>query len=208
MISNLRFCFMVVMLLTAGLGYRALPHGRSVVLSVHLAALPLEVGHWHGADVKLDPHTVKALGVDDYLNRLYTGPDGSQVGLYIGYFGIQRTDESIHSPRNCLPGTGWEPVGSSYISLNVAEGQQIQINQYLVQKGFDRQIVLYWYQSHGRVIANEYTAKLDMVLDAISLNRTDSALIRVNTPLTASGKDRAAAFISDIWAELDQRIPK
>jgi len=208
MIPNSRFWCLLLILVTARFGYRALPHGRSVSLPVHLEALPLDLGRWHGTDVKLDSPIVKALGVDDYLNRLYTGPDGNPVGLYIAYYGVQRTDESIHSPRNCLPGTGWEPVASNYVSLTLADGRQIRINEYLVQKGFDRQIVLYWYQSHGRVIASEYTAKLDMVLDGISLHRTDSALVRVNTPLTSSGKDRAAAFVSDIWAELDQRIPK
>jgi EpsI family protein len=208
MISNRRFGCMLLILVTASLGYHALPHGTSVVLPAHLASLPLEVGQWHGTDVELESPVVKAIGADDYLNRLYTGPHGNEIGLYVGYFGMQRTDESIHSPRNCLPGTGWEPVGSSYISLQLADGHEVRINQYLVQKGFDRQVVLYWYQSHGRVIASEYTAKLYMVKDAITMHRTDSALIRVNTPLTDSGKDRAAAFVADIWAQLDQRIPK
>lgn len=208
MTSNQRFWCMLFILVTATVGYRTLPHGTSVLLPVHLAALPLDVGQWHGMDIALEPRTVKALGADDYLNRLYTGPDGNPIGLYIGYFGMQRTDESIHSPRNCLPGTGWQPVGSSYISLRLPDGREIQINQYLVQKGFDRQVVLYWYQSHGRVVASEYRAKLDMVEDAITLHRTDSALVRINTPLTASGKDRAVAFVSDVWAQIDQRIPK
>lgn len=208
MISNHRFGCMLFVLVTASFGYRALPHGRSVALPVHLAAVPLKVGQWRGTDVPLETRVVKALGTDDYLNRLYTGPDGSEVGLYVGYFGMQRTDESIHSPRNCLPGTGWQPIGSSYISLQLPDGRQIRINQYLVQKGFDRQVVLYWYQSHGRVVASEYRAKLDMVLDAITRHRTDSALVRVNTPLTGAGKDRAAAFVSDIWPELDQQLPK
>jgi EpsI family protein len=208
MTSNRRLGCMLLILVTASLGYHALPHGTSVVLPAHLGSLPLEVGQWHGTDVKLESPVVKAIGADDYLNRLYTGPDGNEVGLYVGYFGMQRTDESIHSPRNCLPGAGWQPVGSSYISLQLADGHEIRINQYLVQKGFDRRVVLYWYQSHGRVIASEYTAKLDMVKDAITLHRTDSALIRVDTPLTDSGKDRAAAFVADIWTQLDQRIPK
>lgn len=208
MTANRRFWYMFLILVTASVGYQALPHGASVALSMPLAALPFELGRWHGTDVKLEPRTIKALGADDYLNRLYTSADGNSVGLYVGYYGIQRTDESIHSPRNCLPGTGWQPVSSSYISLQLSDGHQIRINEYLVQKGFDRQVVLYWYQSHGRVIASEYTAKLDTVVDAITQHRTDSALVRVNTALTSSGKERAAAFVADIWAELDQRIPK
>lgn len=208
MTSNRRFWSVLLVLVTASAGYHALPHGTSVVLPVQLGALPLEFGQWHGTEEKIDPSIIKANGVDDYVNRLYTGSDGRAVGLYVGYFGSQRTDESIHSPRNCLPGTGWQPVGSSQISVRVPDGREIRINKYVVQKGLDRQVVLYWYQSHGRVIASEYTAKLDMVVDAISLHRTDSALIRVNTPLNDSGTERAAAFVSDIWTELNQRIPK
>ena len=208
MISNGRLCGVLLILVIASVGYHALPHGTRVALPVPLVTLPLEVGQWRGTEIRLEPEQVKALGVDDYVNRLYTGPDSNSVGLYVGYYGLQGPDESIHSPQNCLPGTGWQPISSSYVSLSPGDGRQVRIHRLVVQKGRDRQIVLYWYQSHGRVIASEYAAKKYMLVDAISLHRTDSALVRVNTPLTATGDDRAAAFISDIWNEIDQRIPK
>lgn len=199
---------MLLLLIGATFGFHSLPHGKEVALSVPLSSLPHDIGPWHGQDVQIDSNVLQALAVDDYLNRTYKRDGAEPVQLYVGYYASQRTDESIHSPQNCLPGSGWQPLSSDHIVVRVPDGRSLVINRYLVQKGLDRQVVFYWYQSHGRVVASEYTAKVDLVLDAIHLHRTDSALVRINTVLTADGQDRARKFVTDIWAELNQRLPE
>jgi EpsI family protein len=84
----------------------------------------------------------------------------------------------------------------------------------VIQKGLDRLMVLYWYQSHGRVIASEYTSKMYMVYDAMRLNRTDGALVRVITPITGTSTadedaaaQRAAAFVQGLFPSLSGVLP-
>src|SRR5262245_39424404 len=120
---------------------------------------PMALQEWRGQDLPpLDAKIMGLLGVDDYLNRIYARPDRTMTGLYVGYYKSQRSGDSIHSPQNCLPGAGWEPTASGYMAIPVAASmaasapdQTIQVNRYLIQKGLDRQLVFYWYQSHGRV---------------------------------------------------------
>lgn len=209
MTSTWRFWCMSLTLLAATAGFHLLPHGREISLPKPLASLPLALGQWHGVEVPFEESMVRALAVDDYVNRVYQGEDREPVGLYIGYYKSQRTDENLHSPQNCLPGAGWQPLSADHLWLKSPDGRAVSVNRYLIQKGLNRQIVLYWYQSHGRTIASEYEARIDMVVDAIYLHRTDAALVRINTPMTGNGSnDRAVAFAIAVLGRLDGLIPK
>jgi EpsI family protein len=167
-----------------------------------LATFPMELAEWQGvATDRFDQQTLTVLGVDDYINRIYTAPTGASVGLYIGYYQSQREGDTMHSPLNCLPGAGWEPVKQERVTFQVHTGvdqatgqptgsREIRVNRFVIQKGLDKQVVLYWYQSHGRVVASEYWGKIYTVVDAIRLTRTDAAMVRVISPV---GEDSAAA---------------
>lgn len=174
---------MLVLLGTAAAGLRLLPHGEEVPLSQPLADFPLVVGEWHGQDLPIEPRLIEAARVDGYLSRSYADGDGERLILYVGYYRSQRTGQTIHSPKNCLPGAGWQPVRAGRAELAFPSGEKASVNLYIIEKGLERWLVLYWYQSHGRIIASEYWGKIYMVVDAIRLNRTDSALVRVMTPL-------------------------
>jgi len=180
---------------------------------------PMQVGTWRGVQQPpLDPHVLAQLGVDDYMTRAYYTSDRSAaVGLYIGYYGSQRQGDTMHSPQNCLPGSGWEPVSNALLSIGVPSGatgtmSRIGVNRYIIQKGMDRQLVLYWYQSHGRVVASEYWAKYYVIRDAVRLNRTDGALVRVISPVVGDdGETRAerlaVAFVKDLFPALAGYLP-
>jgi len=182
-----------------------------------LAQFPYQVGAWQGQRAEDFPTEIlDVLGVDEYLNRVYTS-GRSYAGLYIGYYDSQRQGDTIHSPLNCLPGSGWAPVSKSYLTIPVRTGgatQSITVNRYVVQKGLDQHVVLYWYQSHGRVVANEYKSKVLMVYDAVRLNRTDAAMIRIISPRLGTSPEAeenanaaAIGFAQDIFPLLDQYIP-
>jgi EpsI family protein len=178
-----------------------------------LAALPIEVGAWHAAgDMPIDDESLGVLGVDDYLNRLYERPSVAPVSLYIGYYASQRQGDTIHSPQNCLPGAGWQAVESGRATLD-AGGRSLVVNRYMVQKGLNRQVVLYWYQGRGRVIANEYANKLWLMVDAARLHRTNGSLVRVVAPVAAStggvqGADASAAdFARSLVPSLSSYLP-
>jgi EpsI family protein len=160
---------------------------------------PMQLGEWRGVQQPpLDPSSLAILRVDDYLSRAYFTEDHSAAGLYIGYYGSQRQGDTMHSPLNCLPGSGWEPVSRTMIPVSLAGdatgsgGSEVVINRYIVQKGPDRQLVLYWYQSHGRVVASEYWGKFYLIRDAVRLNRTDGALVRVIVPIVGEGGEAHA----------------
>lgn len=179
---------------------------------------PLRLSTWTGQDLPpFEPSVMAILGVDDYVNRAYYRPDRSAAGLYIGYYKSQRQGDSIHSPLNCLPGAGWEPLSKGYLTIPVSTAAgtaDISVNRYVIQKGLDRQLVLYWYQSHGRAVANEYWSKLFLIRDAVRINRTDAALVRVMVPI-APNTDGAEAlaemqgtdFVKTIFPILSTYVP-
>jgi EpsI family protein len=138
---------------------------------------------------------------------------GQPVSLYVGYYASQRQGDTIHSPQNCLPGAGWQPVEGGSAPLDVG-GRRLTVNRYVIQKGLDRQVVLYWYQGRGRVIANEYANKFWLMLDAARLHRSDGALVRVVAPVVRSANgsltaaDGAAAdFTRAVFSRLSTHLP-
>lgn len=180
-----------------------------------LESFPMQLGDWQGVQQPpFAPSILAILGVDDYLTRAYFKPDRSGVGLYVGYYGSQRQGDTMHSPQNCLPGAGWLPVSNSLMPIVVTDGgaqREILVNRYIIQKGTDRQVVLYWYQAHDRVVASEYSAKYYLIRDAVTMNRTDGALVRVMAPY--SGDNEAAAeqqvvdFVKAIFPLLGEYVP-
>src|SRR5262245_36966732 len=175
---------------------------------------PETVGDWIGRpDPPLTQHVLDVLGVDDYLSRTYMAKKEA-ANLYIGYYHSQREGDTIHSPLNCLPGAGWEPIEKTRISLKQPDGRPMEVNQLLIEKGIDHQLVLYWYQSHGRIVASEYWGKAYMVFDALRLNRTDGAMVRVITGVgdnIGEGKPRAASlarsFAETVFPLLNRFLP-
>jgi EpsI family protein len=205
-----RFAITVGTLLAGIALFHGVSHGEPVPLRQPLIQLPMTMEGWQGWNDPLDDQVVSALGVTDYVNRAYTKPDGQRVELYLGYYQSQRTGQTIHSPKNCLPGAGWEPVRSGRLAIPVSGGPAIVVNEYLIEKGPTQYLVLYWYQGHGRVIASEYSGKAWLVYDAITRNRTDEALVRVLTS-TKSGEDQARTtavqFVQSLYPRLDKFIP-
>lgn len=178
---------------------------------------PFQIGAWRGQDTaRFSAEIMKVLGADDYLSRYYNTRQAT-VGLYIGYYKSQRQGDTMHSPLNCLPGAGWQPLEKSYLPIQVTDStgaqSEITVNRYVIEKGLDQQVVLYWYQSHGRVIANEYRSKIFMVYDAARLNRSDAALVRVTSPRLGpddglrNAEERAVEFVKSVFPTLGSYLP-
>lgn len=185
-----------------------------------LSGLPLALGEWKGRlEPDFSPEILAILGVDDYTVRRYWSPARGAVGFYAGYHASQRQGDSIHSPLNCLPGAGWVPTSQLHLTLQVKDTpqgaeRQIEVNRVVIQKGLDKSVVLYWYQSQGRVVASEYWGKVYTVIDAIRYNRTDAALVRVIAPVEDGGPDAvdrassaAEAFAIEVFPLLGRYLP-
>ncbi|RME48722.1 MAG: EpsI family protein [Deltaproteobacteria bacterium] len=137
---------------------------------------------WRGFDLPLDQEVLLKLGVDDKIYRIYRGPNNESIALYVGFFASQRKGEQIHSPKHCYPGAGWVTEWEGKATLRTPRGPVV-VNHLTIGKGLERQVVLYWYDTHGRVITNEYTGKFFLAWDAVTRNRTDGALVRISAPI-------------------------
>jgi len=176
---------------------------------VPLREFPSDLGSSHSEDRPFDTQVVRAIGADDYINRVYAG-NSLPIELYIGYYRDQRTGDRIHSPKNCLPGSGWEPVHSTRIQIGAVDGIPVVVNGFLVAQGSKRDMVLYWYQSHGRIIASEYLAKFWLVADALKHRTADGAIIRIWTTASdgeATSQSRAAEFARQVYPQVAKFLP-
>jgi len=188
----------VVLLIQIGLFYSA-SRGEKPLDAAPLAALPTTSGAWVTAqESEIDPDTREVLKADDTLQRWYVSPEGG-ASLFVAFFKSQRSGQSPHSPKNCLPGSGWQPSESSTIDIPTSAGT-IRVNHYVVAKGDNQSLVLYWYQSHGRVIADEFAAKFYLVADSIREHRSDTALVRIVVPIPP-GKNAQAEKIGTDFAK-------
>jgi EpsI family protein len=209
--GSIRLWITAGILLGATVVFHTVRHGEPILPRQPLRGLPYTVATWEAEERPLQEQIVKAAGVSDYTNRIYLEPAAAPIQLYIGYYASQRTGDTIHSPKNCLPGAGWDPVRSGYAAIAIPGEREIVVNEYVIQQSQDQQLVFYWYQGRGRVIASEYAGKFWMMADAISRNRTDGALVRLITPMSdgeAHARARLVSFTQILFPNLDALIPR
>jgi EpsI family protein len=206
-----RLIVLTMSVLAAAVCLRASASQERVPLRRPLAEIPLALGNWTAASQRdFDPATVKVLRADDYVSRNYVAQSADTADMYVGYYETQRQGDTIHSPMNCLPGAGWQLLSVARATVDAAPGQSIVVNRDTIQKGLDTRLVLYWYQSHGRVVASEYWSKVYLVLDSLRLHRTDGALVRVITPIRDSdprAERSAVDFIRALFPVLNRHLP-
>ena len=168
--------------------------------------VPLTLGGYTGIDVVLSDAERRKAGVSAYVAREYrrvdtlaTAAGPGIFAIYVGYYESQTRGKSIHSPRNCLPGSGWEPLTVQRETLRGPYGDQ-PVNRYLLQNGDQLALVLYWYQGRGRAAANEYLVKWELLRDAALRGRSEEALMRVVVPVV-QGDEEAAWQLGRVIAE-------
>jgi len=209
-------------------------HGEELVTNKPFSQFPLRLAdRWAGRELGLDEKVLKKLRLSDFMMRVYV-PASGQVGevtgfkasegnqsmreksalpvwLYVGFYQSQRTGATYHSPKNCLPGAGWQFMKSDYVTLTMPGDQSVMINRVLIQKGLDKQVILYWYHDRGRVIPSEYWAKGYLVWDAMTKRRSDGSLVRISVPVQGGTEeeafDHAVRFLHDVWPVLLDFMP-
>jgi EpsI family protein len=189
-------------------------HPEEIPKSTPLVEIPRSLGMWQqaGSDGLVEPEVLDILKADDLLNRTYADTTGAQANLFIAAFRSQRNGKAPHSPKNCLPGSGWAAMEEGVTSIDVNENAPIIVNRYVVGLGEQHSLVLYWYQSRGRVVASEYKAKFWVVADAMRYNRTDTALVRVIVGISnrdeASAERTGVAFVKTFFPAIRQILPR
>ena len=152
-----------------------------------LARFPYSFAGWHGSNSSISDWELTFLGVHDHMMRRYSKGDGADIWIYVGYYESQTETNMIHPPKNCLPASGWLPVSTSREVIDFTRGvaRPIEVNRYLVQKGEEKDLVVYWYHSRGRVVASEYLNRVFLIWDSVVRGRSDGALVTVSCPASA-----------------------
>ena len=200
-------------LLSATFGYLTFFTSTEVVpIRKPLDELPATIGSWGEAQTTvLDDDVLDVLRPSDYALRRYVDPVGRSLWLYVGYWQSQRKGAQIHSPKNCLPGNGWEPLDAARKVIPVpGRAEPIEVNLYVLQKGSARQVVVYWFESRGEAFADELRAKLELVRNSIAYNRSDAAIVRISSPVYGSldeSVDRLVKYVQAIYPILDDFLP-
>jgi EpsI family protein len=212
-------------MLVAALGLStSLEHREEIVPQrARYVEFPLKLGDWAGRRQLMEQRYIDQLKFDDYILADYVKESlaGSGRGMlapvnfYSAYYSSQRKGESIHSPRSCIPAGGWQISSHEVVALDDASlyGNPLKVNRLLIQKADDRQLVYYWFQQRGRNLTNEYVIKWYLFWDALTMNRTDGALVRLTT-FAPKGEDIADAdvrlqgFLKLALPELDRHIPR
>jgi len=210
--GSFRFGIVAVSMLATAIGLQA---KSSTEIARHVGSMPSQIGGWRGTDIPIDQETLHILGPGEYLFRDYENASQPQpsINLYVPFFPSQKAGDTIHSPDHCLPGAGWIPISREVIHLSRPDGSSIPVNRYVVSKMGDRQLVLYWFQAHDRVVASEWQAKYYLIYDSIRLNRSDGGMVRlITTMLDGESADAAQARMMKLGSQflplLDNYIPR
>jgi EpsI family protein len=205
--SSQRVWLLIVVLVAGGILVNSWAYlGEAHVQRQELKAFPIQVGAWKqvGVDGRFDDETMSVLRATDYLLRNYRIGQAQTANLYVGYYATQRDGASYHSPLNCLPGAGWTMVEPALITISLPDGKSFVANKYVIQNGSTRELMIYWYQGRGRIVASEYWGKIYTVLDSVRLRRSDAAMVRVMVPITAS--DAAALETAREFAAVTSEV--
>jgi EpsI family protein len=199
-----------IMLATAALTSFA-GHSEQIAPNKSFDAFPLEIDQWKGRKSSLDVEVYNILGVEDYILANFQKDKTSYVNLYVGFYQSQKKGDIIHSPKNCLPGAGWNIARTSVETIDMPGFPNgMQVLKLLLQKGPEKQVVLYWFQSRGRIIASEYMQKIWLVVDSIIKNRTDGSFVRLISPVVTDEQSTVSLlkdFAKTVYPVLTQHIP-
>jgi EpsI family protein len=155
---------------------------KPVELAAPIDGVLASVDGYKAANLKISDDEQRVAGMTNYVMRTYSRDSQLAFTTLVAYYDRQTRGKSIHSPRNCLPGAGWE-VLSGGTDVVVSRGESFVVNRYMLKNGPARAVVYYWYQGRGRVVANEYAVKWNLLRDAALKGHTEEALVRVVVPV-------------------------
>jgi len=176
-------------------------------------SFPMNIGKWNGTTSRFDEKIYDILGVDDSLLASYKSDNGKAVELYVGFYQSQKEGDLIHSPKNCMPGSGWNILKSSIETVDTVKdgkAETIDVIKLILGKGSEKQVMLYWFQSRGRIISSEYMEKIWLVIDSITKHRTDGSFVRLISPVIKSEDETLEllkGFTKDIYPHLNEYLP-
>jgi EpsI family protein len=184
--------------------------GELIPITRTLERFPEQIADWRGESYRFSQAVYDNLGVDDSIAINYKNDNGDEVSMYVGYYESQKQGEIIHSPKNCMLGSGWQPIEISEINISVGM-RLIPVIKMIVEKHSHKMVSLYWYQSGNRAVASEYIQKLYFIHDSLRYNRTNSAFLKFSSPVKGDDYEgtiqKLESFINKVVPVLDDFLP-
>lgn len=209
MITTFRFILFYLLILLTWTCTHLSP-SASVPIAKPLSEFPPVLRDWRTtSQTRFSDDIISALKPTDYLSRGYEDSSGKRIGLYIGYHDGGKDSGEIHSPRNCLPGNGWQQESTERMQLKEPLGT-ISLVKSVYRKGESREMFFYWFQMQGKTMTDEYSLKLAGIISSIVHGRKDAAFIRFSIPFEADEQEAATAgirFIRDVYPLIRDFIP-
>jgi EpsI family protein len=192
-----------IMLLTMA-GLRIISHTEEIHPNKSFSSFPIQMGDWKGTKQHFPENILDVLGVDDYFLANYKKTNNFWINLYVGFYQSQREGDLIHSPKNCMPGSGWNITHTELEELEISgtPPRKIKVIKLITRKGPYKQITLYWFQSRGRIISSEYMQKIWLVVDSITRHRTDGSFVRLIAPIIGNDEERSLNQLKDFAGQL------
>lgn len=204
--TYIRYLAIVAVMAFAGV-YMAFHQDLPSPLAKPLAEFPTQVGDWTMIqDSRFDPDTLRVLRPTDYMAKRYQRKDGAVADLYVGYHDGASKAGPLHSPRNCLPGSGWYEVSTEPSPVNLAS-RTLDTVTAVYQNGADTELFMYWFEVGGVAITNEYALKIQEVLHSIRSGRRAASFIRISVPMPgdkAKASELAEDFLKTVQPVLAQ----
>lgn len=207
--SNIR-CLVVSVLFVLAWAYMQTHHDRLTLLSNPLGEFPDRLGQWRMTrNSEFDQRTLDVLKPTDYLAKRFTRPDGAVADLYVGYHDGASQAGPLHSPKNCLPGSGWYEVSSERISVQMPDGNMDAVVA-VYQNDTSFELFLYWFVAGGKFVADEFSLKIQEVVNSIRYGRRDASFVRISVPIvlgTEQANKQALDFLNELYPVIIRFLP-
>ncbi len=201
------FWIILVLFILTGILINLLRYSRVESKRLPLfSSLPLQLGDWNGQEYFFSDETNQVLKADTYAFRKYTSGEGKELWLFLAYFKSQKYGSQIHSPKNCLPGSGWKIMSRKKILIKTDTGSDLKVNKLLISDKLSREVMYYWFQTRSGIITSELGLKLDLVFNSLKRAPTDAAFIRINLPLNQLSEKEAQLVLEDFLKVFQPRI--
>lgn len=214
MIGKGRVLIVLLLFAVTGIVLQKTSQVTAVPIKKSLSSFPQQIGDYSLSDsFQSSAEVVELLGVDDYIQYNYIHPDETRVNLYVGYYASVGVGGGYHSPKNCLPGGGWgiDTVKEVPLQATIEGKRGAKVSEMLIRSGDQYQVVLYWYQNRGRVIASEYWEKVYLVLDALFKRRRDGTFVRIMATVQDGDikgtERRVQQFAEKVMSQLEHHLP-
>lgn len=206
---NSRF-FVVSLLLLLVAAYLYLHRDMAMATNRPFSTFPVTMGAWRmSGESFMTGDVLDKLKPTDYLSRTYVDTTGARVTLYVGYHGGGEQSGEIHSPKHCLPGSGWHEVSSGKYRFE-SDGKALNMVKSIYQKGESKELFLYWFQVKGKTLNSEYALKLAEIVNSLLYKRRDAAFIRISVPFEGDEKEAVRlgeSFVKDVYPVIKEYLP-